>query len=100
MLALAARKLIVRAAWQCSDSDLLRLPRHSIVTPSTPSPQQRSTVFPSTFPPNDMNVAPANLEAAHVMQQLVDMGLTPSVAERAIASVGPNRAIEHSGAIN
>ena len=29
------------------------------------------------------------------MQQLVDMGFNPSVAEAAIASVGPNRAIEH-----
>ena len=47
-----------------------------------------------------MNVAPADLEAAHAMQQLVDVGFTPSVAERAIASVRPNRAIEHSGAIN
>ena len=42
-----------------------------------------------------MNLPPADLEAALVMQQLVDMGFSSSVAEAAIASVGHNRAIEH-----
>jgi hypothetical protein len=32
-----------------------------------------------------MNLPPADLEAAHVMQQLVDMGFSSSVAEAAIA---------------
>jgi uncharacterized UBP type Zn finger protein len=49
-----------------------------------------------------MSLSQADLEAAHVMQQLVDMGFSSSAAQSAIASVGHNRAIERvlSGAMN
>jgi hypothetical protein len=88
-------KRVLLCEWRCGDSDLLRLPRHFVVAPSIDHPQPSSRVLPSTLPPNHMNLPSADLEAAHVMQQLVEMGFSPSVAQRAIASVGSNRAIEH-----
>lgn len=95
-------KRVLLCAWRCSDSDILRLPRHFVVRPNSRVFQQMSRVSPAASPPNNMNLPPADLEAAHVMQQLVDMGFSSSVAEAAIASVGHNRAIEHvlSGARN
>jgi hypothetical protein len=95
-------KRILLLAWRCGDLNLLRLPRHFLVTSKTHIPQQSSRVFPVHSPPNDMSLSQADLEAAHVMQQLVDMGFSSSAAQSAIASVGHKRAIEHvlSGAMN
>jgi hypothetical protein len=64
--------------------------------------QNNPRVFPATSPPNDMKMLRAELKAAEVMHQFVDMRVSPLFAQRAFASVAADRTIESvsSGAMN